>query len=1354
MSITVFMSGREVGENPLPQRYFSSLYYDKQQNRGLPNEPSLPTAEDLAELEKLKTDYEGKRYDIPQEMLDITNSKKKFDEIDQARQEAGLGSKDIRFFRQHVIDNKQSDYDYRYWLQYEVESMAAGQRSMRILTERDTEFEQAMKKLYEYSLNISKSLVSLSERNSQKELTRANKNAFGLLKIWNNAIAEDQTSFKLLKNSKRFDAEFESEDSELQNQIKENPLFYLVAKECISVLFRSLNQVRRLRSLKKIREEKDELKQYLPNIDFEVKQGETKKDADRSLRAQLNEELSKQENSSIIHNFYYDSFVCETNSLFKKLVNRVDLLLTSWFEYIGNPNDHTSLEFSKSITKRFLGSSEFYQPEKSQDDIDVIREKCIRIVTACFVTLDKEEIIEVDIGHIEELDYLYSKEYDNKGSHPNVVRLTRKICEELNHGDHAIIRHFQEDEKRNLYCLPKEHHKYDIQKTAGNGGFLHHGSKSVSLHYDLLSLVRAKEYDFTRFEPSEKTLDTLNILQKTQWSLNLDFLHFIADFTLNGKRVDGLLNIRHAAWTSTNNMKLREIFKEMMELDLPDTPTKSRLRTINSSLKQARKNLLNSGNVFWHAWFCDWRGRFNARVTQLSPQGGDLSKSLLLFTEWKILGESGKKWLYVKAYDFMYKIIVGNKDNQTHKFEEQQNWVESNKYKILEISSKLNRKTSDEDLKETLERLQVKKPGHKSEIFQRIAFLIEFYRIHQELEKNNDNWDQVSSGLPIHLDASCNGFQHIAALTRNRKLAKSTNILSSDDDNEKGDLYQEVASKAIELYYGNGEEQLAKPIKKLFEEISKSKEEQELLVKHLFSRDICKPLVMITGYGAKELKDPLMNLNGKKNKPGWYKTGLYKEGKKDFKRTTHIESILYKKIEQMRGVKKDGFKKLEINYVDGLLTPVESCELLNEIVVQLTKYIKKCIGKVTNNGFEVVNNKLKRLYQDLDSIDNLSLSNLKKLKGTDLDDKLNKKKKLLYFCWKVSPEASLVRNVRWKAGKETGKAVLDKRQVLPEGYVSSSKEVIIQFILDNNESMSKEMLERLNYYREEENRLGKELAALGKELAANSRTNRKLSIQINRCLDAIGKNSSIDEETRKAANNHYYSRRLSKSKSGRLRINTGKLIGFNQTKRKLNKEETAKRIKLLDSMSTDVERGLVPNFIHSFDAMHMQMIIQELSKNEINDIWAVHDSFGVHACHVEKMRDIVKKTFVELHKDPLRVHIENIRKENEQQYIVPGKKTKDSNSNIMNAHLEKIAATERQIEELKKKDEGLKEKELDIHKNAKEINKLQRELSQLKEIEKLLSVEANETDMENISIGKGKNSFSIKDVLKSKYMIS
>ena len=83
-------------------------------------------------------------------------------------------------------------------------------------------------------------------------------------------------------------------------------------------------------------------------------------------------------------------------------------------------------------------------------------------------------------------------------------------------------------------------------------------------------------------------------------------------------------------------MMLRDIHRKI--------PTQQRSRNgisvpdIKFILKQARKNLVNAGNVFWQSWFCDWRGRFNTKVNELSPQGDDLSKAMLLFAKWKPLG--------------------------------------------------------------------------------------------------------------------------------------------------------------------------------------------------------------------------------------------------------------------------------------------------------------------------------------------------------------------------------------------------------------------------------------------------------------------------------------------------------------------------------------------------------------------------------------------------------------------------------------------------------------------------------------------------------------------------------------------
>ena len=105
---------------------------------------------------------------------------------------------------------------------------------------------------------------------------------------------------------------------------------------------------------------------------------------------------------------------------------------------------------------------------------------------------------------------MYDADYEHSGtSYPNVVRMSENLFKDLKEGDHAIIRHFQMDEKRNMYCLPENHTPFPIGER-GKGGFLHNEQMSVSLHPALLNLMEQKRLDYTRFEPNTDTLVALN----------------------------------------------------------------------------------------------------------------------------------------------------------------------------------------------------------------------------------------------------------------------------------------------------------------------------------------------------------------------------------------------------------------------------------------------------------------------------------------------------------------------------------------------------------------------------------------------------------------------------------------------------------------------------------------------------------------------------------------------------------------------------------------------------------------------------------------------------------------------------
>lgn len=65
-------------------------------------------------------------------------------------------------------------------------------------------------------------------------------------------------------------------------------------------------------------------------------------------------------------------------------------------------------------------------------------------------------------------------------------------------------------------------------------------------------------------------------------------------------------------------------------------------------------------------------------------------------------------------------------------------------------------------------------------------------------------------------------------------------------------------------------------------------------------------------------------------------------------------------------------------------------------------------------------------------------------------------------------------------------------------------------------------------------------------------------------------------------------------------------------------------------------QAIAPNIVHSFDAAHMQMVIAQAASEGLTDsISAVHDSFGVHACDMDRFLGIIKQTFIDLYSVPV-----------------------------------------------------------------------------------------------------------------------
>lgn len=71
--------------------------------------------------------------------------------------------------------------------------------------------------------------------------------------------------------------------------------------------------------------------------------------------------------------------------------------------------------------------------------------------------------------------------------------------------------------------------------------------------------------------------------------------------------------------------------------------------------------------------------------------------------------------------------------------------------------------------------------------------------------------------------------------------------------------------------------------------------------------------------------------------------------------------------------------------------------------------------------------------------------------------------------------------------------------------------------------------------------------------------------------------------------------------------------------------------------SKDVDKrkhatSVAPNFVHSLDATHLMMVVNRLTGDSVTNSFAmIHDSFGVHACDVNTLHDVIRDEFVKLY---------------------------------------------------------------------------------------------------------------------------
>lgn len=200
----------------------------------------------------------------------------------------------------------------------------------------------------------------------------------------------------------------------------------------------------------------------------------------------------------------------------------------------------------------------------------------------------------------------------------------------------------------------------------------------------------------------------------------------------------------------------------------------------------------------WFVWTMDFRGRMYPLADCLSPQGADYQKAPLVFAkDVHISSQESLDWLCINLAN-----LYGE---DKCSLEDRVNWVVDNEKKILAAAD------------DPMQFIDWWGSADKPWCF--LAAVLDYRR-----------WKMTGrSRMPVAMDGSCNGIQHLSALGRDKRGAEATNLLPCDKPN---DIYQEVAAELYPLI------------------VDSDNEFKQMFPMDRVTRKLCKRATMTTPYGV------------------------------------------------------------------------------------------------------------------------------------------------------------------------------------------------------------------------------------------------------------------------------------------------------------------------------------------------------------------------------------------------------------------------------------------------------------------------------------------------------------------------
>ena len=293
----------------------------------------------------------------------------------------------------------------------------------------------------------------------------------------------------------------------------------------------------------------------------------------------------------------------------------------------------------------------------------------------------------------------------------------------------------------------------------------------------MIKTVNRRYLEEMKYHDMPEEYNAINALQGTKWAVNTDVLQVMKTVWESGDSWGGLpqrdpipLPPSPFPDKKKNQMNDAELsrFREWKH-------AASRVHQANARLNSKRLQLVRTiamaerfteYDEFFFVWQNDFRGRKYVVSSFLTPQGPDYAKALLRFSESVPLTEDGIHWLAVHGANCFGQDKVS--------FEDRNSWVYENDAAI---------KACAEDPYNNNWWTKADDP------WMFLAFCFEW---------NNAEVGKPSH-LPVSLDGSNNGLQHLSAIQRDLTGGASTNLIPHD---VPADIYQNVADAVVEVLQG------------------------------------------------------------------------------------------------------------------------------------------------------------------------------------------------------------------------------------------------------------------------------------------------------------------------------------------------------------------------------------------------------------------------------------------------------------------------------------------------------------------------------------------------------------------------